>query len=252
MSKRQRRWLVWANVLLAAGFLVWYFGAAALFMVETRYVGWKFPEVVRVPVELGDLSVAQGAGRTLSYFGYEFEAPWDDVDEAKGKQVGKVQLIAFRSDKAILFSRMAPKEFVTEFLTNTKINPRDLRALYGEEALQSDYALHRLILEATPGKINLLTPRQEAVGNAMLLVMKGIMVPGRGETEIYRVRTEKFQGFQFGDPKSRPKSVNIEMYAKDGGLSFIFVQREKGNAEGITQAEINRVIRTARRAPDEN
>ncbi len=116
LSKRQRKWMVRANVVLVAGFCVWHFGVAALFVVETRYVAWKFPAVEKVPMELADLSISTAQGRTLSYFGYKFEVPWDDLDEGKMKQVGKMQLIAFRSGNAILFSRMAPKEFVQTFL----------------------------------------------------------------------------------------------------------------------------------------
>lgn len=250
LSKRQRRWLVRANVVLVAGFCVWHFGVAALFVVETRYVGWKFPSVQKAPVELTDLSISQAAGRKLSYFGYEFEVPWDDLDEGKMKQVGKMQLIAFRSGNAMLFSRIAPKEFVQTFLTGTKIDADNLRKLCGEEALQSDYSLHRLILEATPRQITLLSRREDAARSAMLLVIKGVMIPRGGESGIFRVRNEKFQGFQFGDPRGRPKSLGVEMFAEDGGLSFLFEQREKGPSTAITQAEINRVVQTARKIPE--
>lgn len=251
LSKRQRKWLVRVNVVLVAGFCVWHFGVAALFVVETRYVGWKFPAVKNAPVELTDSSISEAAGRKLSYFGYEFEVPWDDLDEGKTKQIGKMQLIAFRSGNAVLFSRMAPKEFVQTFLANTKIDPDNLRKVCGEEALHSDYSLHQLILEATPGQITLLTRREDAARSAMLLVMKGVMVPGEGESGIFRVRTDQREGFQYGDPQSRPKSLDVEIYADDGGLSFIFAQKVKGSGPAITQAEINRVIQTARKIPVE-
>jgi hypothetical protein len=241
--------MVRANVALVAGFCVWHFGVAALFVVETRYVGWKFPAVKEAPMELADLSVAPEMGRKLTYFGYEFEVPWD-VDEGKTKQIGKMERIAFRSGNAMLFSRMAPKEFVQTFLLRTKIDEENLRKLCGEEALESDYALKRLILETTPGAITLLTSREEAARGAMLVVMKGVMIPRGGETGIFRVRNEKFEGFQFGDPQRRPKSMSVEFYGEDGGLSFIFAQKENGAAARITQAEINRVIQTARKIPE--
>lgn len=252
MSKRQRIFLVWANVFLVAGFYVWYFGAATLFVLETRYVEWKSPIVKKIPVELTDLSVSQAPGLKLSYFGYEFEVPWDDLDEGKIKQVGKMKMqrIAFRSGNVILFSRTAPKEFVQTFLSTAKADPDNARKLWGEEALQSDYSLHRLILEATPGQVSLFTRREDAARGAMLLVTKGVMVvPKGGESGIFRVRTGGFQGFQYGDPQSRPKSLNVEIFADDGGLNFIFAQRGEGPSPAITQAEINRVIQTVRKIP---
>lgn len=251
LSKRQRKWLVRANVALVAGFCVWHFGVATFFVAETRYVGWKYPAVKQAPIGLTDCSISQATGRKLSYFGYEFEVPWDDLDEGKTKQMGKMRLIAFRSGNAMLFSRMAPKEFVQTFLSSTKVDPENVRKLWGEEALESDYALHRLILEATPEQVTLFTHREDAVRDAMLILFKGIMMPRGGESGIFRVRTEKFQGFQFGDPHSRPKSLDVEIFAEDGGLGFIFAQKDKGTTPAITQAEINRVIQTARKIPEE-
>jgi hypothetical protein len=247
MTKRQRRLVLWANVLLVAGFSVWHFGVATLFVVETRYVGWKFPAVQKTPVELTDLSISQVPGRKLSYFGYEFEVPWDDLDQGKMKQVGKGQLIAFRSGNALLFSKAAPKEFVQTFLSTTKVGPDKVRSLWGEEALRSDYSLHLLILEATPGEVSLFTRREDAVRSSMLILFKGIMTPRGGESGIFRVRTDRFQGFQYGDPQARPKLLNVDIFADDGGLSFAFAQKGQGLSPAITQAEINRVIQTVRR-----
>jgi hypothetical protein len=83
----------------------------------------------------------------------------------------------------------------------------------------------------------------------MLLAIKGIMIPSGGETGIFRVRTGKFQGFQYGDPKSRPKTIDIEVFADDGGLAFLFAQREQGPVPAITQGEINRVLQSVRKTP---
>src|SRR5713101_4612556 len=250
MTKRQRKLVIWANVFIITGFCVWHFGVATLFVLETHYVVWKFPLVWKTPMELTDLSISQAPGQRLSYFGYEFEVPWSDLDEGKMKRMGKGQLIAFRSGNAILVLRAAPKEFVQTFLSTTKVGPDNVRNLWGEEALESDYSLHRLILEATPGEVTLFTRREDAVRSSMLVLFKGIMTPRGGESGIFRVRTDKFQGFQYGDPQARPKSLNVEIFADDGGLGFVFAQRGEGLFPAITQAEINRVIQTVRKIPE--
>lgn len=248
MSKPKRRLFILAVTSALCVAFAWFFGLSMMFAVEARYFGWKTPVVKRTPIELSDLSVSQASGQKLSYHGYEFEVPWE-VDEAKTKQTGKMQLVAFRSGNALLFSSMAPKEFVNTFLSSSGSDPETLRKLYGEDALVSDYSLHRLILEATPAKVSLFTPRREAVGGTMLLVMKGITIPREGESGIFRIQTGNFRGFQFGDPKQHPKSVEVEIFADDGGFGFVFVQQEKGPAPAITQAEINRVIESLRKAP---
>jgi hypothetical protein len=226
---------------------VWFFGVATMFALEARYVGWKMPAVRRTPAELEDSSIAQGPGQKLSYFGYEFEVPWD-VEEAKTRQAGRMQLVVFRSGNALLVSRMAPKEFVNSFLSSAKCDPAAVRALYGENVLQSDYSLTRLILEATPDQVGLLASRRNAVAGAMLLVIKGIMIPQAGESGIYRIRAGNFQGFQFGDPTRRPKSLDVEIFEEGGGLGFIFTQRENGPVPPITQAEINRVVQSLQKS----
>jgi hypothetical protein len=86
---------------------------------------------------------------------------------------------------------------------------------------------------------------------AMLLLVKGIMIPSGGETGIFRIRSGNFQGFQYGDPQSCPKSLDVEIFSSDGGLAFLFVQRKDGPVPLITQAEINRVIQTIRMVRDQ-
>jgi intracellular septation protein A len=80
----------WVRVLvglgiavITCGFYLWFFGVQTFIALEARYIAWKMPIVNKVPVELPDLSVSQASGKKLSCFGYEFEVPWDDIDQAK-------------------------------------------------------------------------------------------------------------------------------------------------------------------------
>ncbi|HKW64752.1 MAG TPA: hypothetical protein VJN89_19520 [Candidatus Acidoferrum sp.] len=246
MSTSKRGLFVFVIVGLLCASYLWFFGVATMFALEARYVGWKMPVVKKTPVELPDQSIVQVAGRKLAYFGYEFEVPWE-IDEAKSKQVGGMQLVAFRSGNTLLVSRIPAKEFVNDFVSMRKADPDGLRALYGEDVLQSDYSLKERIFETTPHKVGLLTPRSEAAASAMLLLIKGIMMPSGGESGIYRIRTGDFKGFQFGDPRSRPRSFDLEIHDEEGGFGFVFFQRQNGSEPPITQAEINFVIQSLRK-----
>lgn len=251
MSKSKRILLALVIAGLLCVIYLWFFGAATMFALEARYVGWKMPIVRRTPTELPDQSITEAPCQKLNYFGYEFEVPWE-IDEAKSKQGGEMQLVALRSGNSLLVSRIPPKEFVNGFLSMGKADLASLRALYGGEVLQSDYSLKQQILEATPEKVGLLTPRRKAAGTAMLLVIKGIMMPNGAESGIYRIRAGDLRGFQFGDPRSRPKSIDLEIHNEEGGFGFIFAQRQNGSEPPITQADINRVIQSLRKSTNQN
>jgi len=251
MSKTKRILFILAASGLLCGAYLWFFGTATMFVLEAKYVGWRMPVVKKTPTELPDQAIAQGLARRLAYFGYEFEVPWE-IDEAKSKRVGQMQLVAFRSGNSLLVSRSAPKEFLNAFLSTGKGDAAILKALYGDDVLKSDYSLKDRILETTPDKVGVLTPRKGAVGNAMLLLIKGVMMPLEGESGIYRIQTGDFRGFQFGDPRSRSRSIDLEIHNEDGGFGFVFIQRQSGSVAPITQAEINRVIQSLRKSPSQS
>jgi len=241
MSRRKRFLIILAVVVVLCGAYVLFFGIVTMFAVEARYMGWKMPVVKQTPRALQNSSISGAAGRKLSYFGYEFEVPWDDVDDARTKVYpnGLVGIV-FHSGVTMIFTRSGPKESVTG--VQSKLHDT-LQACYGEKVLQSDYALTRLILEATPDKITLLTSRKDAVGGLVLLVLKGIATGTEANSGIYSIETRHFQGFQYGGPQSRPRKIIVDLFADDGGrLEFIF--GGKDGPANISQSDINRVVQT--------
>jgi hypothetical protein len=77
---------------------VYWAGPVALSIWTAR----KVPNRVRlVPRDLEDGSISQVTGSKLSYFGYEFEVPWNDIDPALTKLYPKLNpnrvVLTFRS-----------------------------------------------------------------------------------------------------------------------------------------------------------
>lgn len=140
---------------------------------------------------------------------------------------------------------------MNDFLSTGKGDPVGMKALYGDDVFESDYLLKERIFEMTPDKAGLFTPQKEAAGNAMLLVIKGIMMPSGGESGVYRIRTGDFRGFQFADNRSRPRSLDLEIDNEEGGFGFIFVQQQRGSEPSITQAEINCVMQSLRKSSNQ-
>ena len=197
------------------------------------------------------MSISQAPGMNLSYFGYEFEVPWTDIDKEKTKIIGgnKV-IIVFRSGNVLMMWSGPPHEFMNGLLEQMKLDRDAFRKVYGDEALQSDYNFQCLILETTPDKIILLSTGKTAVSQAVLLTVKSICVPGDPDSGIFAVQGKEFKGFQYGRPQSPPKHLNVELFPEGGHLDLFFEQKKSGPTL-ISQADINRVVQTIHKVPAE-
>jgi len=143
--KKTKRILTWLGVTVAfGGVYLWFFGFSTFAALEMRYLAWKNPEIRRTPVDLLASSLSAPSGKTILFNGYEFEIPWQDVDEEKSKVTKTQKVIAFHSGNAILVGLSAPKEFVNLVLSSG-FDAKSFRAIYGDEPLQSDYAMERLM-----------------------------------------------------------------------------------------------------------
>src|SRR5215472_5397336 len=154
MSRWKRGLMSFGIVVVACVTYAWLFGTQSFLVLEAHTVARKLPLVKRTPMELTDLSISQAPGMNLSYFGYEFEVPWIDIDREKTKIVGgNKAIIAFRSGNGLMVWSGPPHEFMNGLFEQLKIDQDTFRKVYGDEALQSDYNFQRLILETTPDKI---------------------------------------------------------------------------------------------------
>jgi hypothetical protein len=245
MSRRLRRILISLGaIVLLCVLYAWFFGLQTMALFETRKLARRAPIVKETPRPLPDTSISWPPGTKLSYFGYEFEVPWSDLDDPKTKRGGKNVVLTFRSGRLLRVGIAQPREFVNTILE--QINPQSFRQFYGDLPLQSDYAMWSLIANATPEKVNLLSSQQEAVGIPMLLVIKAIAVPE--ESAIYSLQTDEFKGFQFGDPERHPRHIVVDLFADDGGLEFAFFGEPGQNRLEISQAEINCVVQAVRKS----
>src|SRR5207253_4753487 len=90
MSTRARILIGLFVVVLVCVAYLWFFGFQTLIALEARYLTRKAPIVRVAPAQLTDFSISRSPVRKLSYFGYEFEVPWNDVDEAKRSEERRV------------------------------------------------------------------------------------------------------------------------------------------------------------------
>jgi len=246
----------WARILIALFVVVllcvaylWFFGFQTLILLEARYLTRKTPAVNMAPAQLTELSVSRSPGRKLSYFGYEFEVPWNDVDEAKTGVIPDKNkaMIFFQSGNALSVWHGSPRAFLNQVLSNDKIDQNTLRRIVGDEALQSDFALYRTILQMTPDKMTPFESQTDAGNQALLLLVKGVGMPPGGDSGVFSVSAGEFSGFQFGRPQNQSGEVSVRVFSDSSSLNFIFNQKLGGPAF-LSQPDINRILNTLRKA----
>lgn len=172
------------------------------------YAARKVPAVARVvPTELQDRSVSQAPGMRLSYLGYEFEIPWDDLDESKTQLYPKDKpakiraLLDFRSGLRVMVGAIPPREMADGFTRGNlgfgKMPPQAVELLFGHGAATSDYTFVNNVYEFTPDKMHYwsLSDRLHA-RETVLLTIKSIMPSASAETGIFRVQNQGYKGFQ--------------------------------------------------------
>jgi hypothetical protein len=236
-------------ITIVCAIYLWNFGPQTFFAVETRYWARTVPVIKKVPVELGDLSASSAAGKKLTYFGYEFEVPWDDIDEAKSHLIGKIAIVAFRSGNVLSVMSGQPRELVKMVQSSGKVDDATFVKLYGNDALNSDYAFLRIMLETTPDQITPFVSKKQAASSAMLLMMKGFAASRRGDSSLFVVRAADMSGFQFGHPSDSSDGFDVELFSESGELDFVFGQKANGTTK-IVQSDINRILRTLHKVSD--
>lgn len=248
-----RRILTTIVVTLGAIFVaVNWIGPVAL----SFYAARKVPPVANVvPVDLKDHSVSVAKGMTLSYFGYEFEVPWSDLDESKTILYPKDKpektrvVLTFRSGLRLMLTAVPAREFAGEFATDFKMPAQKFEAVFGRGAATSDYTFVRNVYEFTPARMHYWALSSGVhYREQMVLMIKSIMLVKEADTGIFCVQNQEYKGFQQGDPKVRQDKLVLDLYSDDNHPEVIFLQKDYHDSAGVTQPEINRIVQSLHRA----
>jgi hypothetical protein len=202
------------------------------------YIARTTPAVDKVvPTQLSDMSVSPVPGKKLSYFGYEFEVPWRDLDDAQTQ----------------LFERPDSQTVWLGFRSGLK-----LFVAFRTKPPADEYAILKRTYETTPDQIHywaLCTSRKSRL-QTMLLVAKSGFLQGVGlgaasnpaESGIFELQNQSYKGFQYGDPKIRQDQIQIVLYAGDDTrMKIRILQAAYDDPAGVTQPEINRIIQSLHR-----
>lgn len=221
------------------------------------YAARKAPRITRVvPELLRDDSVSQAPGMRLSYFGYEFEVPWSDLDDPLTKLYprdtptkNRVDL-HFRSGLRIVVTAIPRREWARGLAQDLKLSPPVIESTFGPEALQSDDRFVQAVYEFTPARMNhWTTSRGVQNRDELLLMIKSIALLKSAETGIFTLQNQSYHGFQEGNPQARQDGITVHLYSDKGSVEIIFLQKDYKNPAGVTQAEINRMVQSLHATP---
>jgi hypothetical protein len=100
-------------------------------LITTRMEARKVPAVRIAPQALADYSVSQSPGMTLSYFGYEFEVPWNaSFKETLGKTL--VQLRFQSGQNVVLIVPENQGGLLTEIVPDKSTHIKGLEPIFGD------------------------------------------------------------------------------------------------------------------------
>lgn len=192
------------------------------------------------PQALADYSVSDAPGTTLSYFGYEFEVPWNTRYTQKAGK-GGVALIKFESGQDVIFIVPANQDgLLAEIVQDRSSNLKGLQPVFGDLINRSAYDQYAVLLNTTPRRIRAFGPRVEAARGVALLTIKAIAFGPGLESGVFAFELPDKRGFQIGDPR-KSKRVDLEVFGMGGHHVEISCAASK-DSNKLSQAEINRIL----------
>lgn len=194
-----------------------------------------------VPRELSDHAITTTLGTKLSYFGYQFEVPWTDVDASQTKAYRDMVILTFRSGLKLMFG-VAPKD-------SLKKESALLSAFTGHS--NSDFETFDELYRFTPSQLHLwaLSPKVH-YRETLMLTMKSLLLFPEARTGFFYVGNSELKGFQQGDPQAWPETdhprrrytVLLELFSDDGHMNLTLVQENDKSQVGVFQTDINRIV----------
>lgn len=242
-----RKWKRSTAVCLSICLIVtafWFtYGRPIVFLLMIRRDLRNTPELWVVPRPLPDTPAGLPAGKTLSYFGYEFDSPWTEVGEVK--QAKSLAFVYFSEGQMIgIFDPAQLPDLVGMLKQGDGQSSSGRSAVLTERATASNYALRSTILNLTPGDLRISFFRRQMLTNSVLLMMKEVETPSIRDG-IFSFETNWFRGFQEGDP-ARDAMVIIYGYDAEDREIEVWVGSKRGAKNRPTQADVDCVLYSLR------
>lgn len=223
-------------------------GPPIAIFVTARWVGMKLPAVKVTPMPLSDYSVSSGPGTAFSYFGYNFEVPWNQGFKQKAFRADGLVRLQFESGQdMLLISPSDQSGLLTQITQDKSSDLKSLQFVFGDLMNRSPYDQYSALLDTTPRSIRAFGPRAEAVRGTTLLTLKAIAMGPGLNTGAFSFQWPDKRGFQVGDPR-KSRRVDLEIFDLGGHhVEIIFGTAKEGIY--LTQPDINRILKSIHAVP---
>jgi hypothetical protein len=175
----------------AVGFANWFIQP---YLIAGKF-GMDKPFLERVPAPLNDTSIATLTGMSIQRYGCSFQVPWDSIEKQYSSDY--VAVLRFSGGASLMLT--SPDDPVLPFAEIAKKGPQEhaaMAALFGENAIRSDYDLVRAALYARPSDVRWWNSRSAHVRIFELMGQKGILLLTNSPT-AHPLATASVRGFQF-------------------------------------------------------
>lgn len=243
---------IFALILLALGI---YFGPQTV-------VYWRLRQFLLIPPDYpprgwssvpGPLSdtTSSATGSVLSYYGYNFEAPWEEPKKVRDE--GTLIRVRFETRQEITFYNPA----------NFQDNPiRDYPELtfgqdanyfteaFGPGAQQSKYQQYEDVISTKPSQLSPFRSHKEFARALILLEIKGLWFEhNTAVPDIFSIQTKGFRGFEIRGLSHDWQMVSLNLFDSADHWLTISVEGDARAGVRMTQSDINCIIQSFGRTP---
>lgn len=201
--------------------------------------GWS-----SAPKQLDDKMASTAEGTVLSYYGYTFEAPWNEPDGARN--VGRWVEVRFKAGQVI---RIFNPEYFPDNPISSSVALGDdnyyFVQAFGAGSHESKYDQFKAICFTTPSNFSPLRSRREYARIRTLLGIKGLWFEHNPVApDIFYFETVNYRGFEFSGLSRGWQDVSLNLFDRTDGWFQIVVIGDSLSGARITQGDINRIIQS--------
>lgn len=206
--------------------------------IRLKYSRDASPRMYLVPQKR---PIAQPAGRGDGFEYTSGQLRFRTPDDAlKTFDSDFARAFVFAGGKSVVVSGQKDGEGVLNALLGGRPEQAEaMRRFWGPENLQTEYAAVNFCLHATPDQGSIFSSRKELMRLPSMLLLKAVYSP-LGDV-IYQFETDRFRGFQFGDPQSS-QAVYVYLFNETDRLFRI-------KLSSLDQVEIDRLLASITFAP---
>ncbi len=253
---RQDRIISWRSALVfaccAIGLIVLcsgaYFGPQTVSYCRLRSTVFRPPGSSprgwsSAPRPLDDTIASTAKGSVLSYYGYRFEVPWDEIDKAWDGE--RTVQIRFKTGQVIRFNN--PQYFQDNPISSHAAQDDGdyFTQAFGTGIRELKYDQFKAIASTTPSQWSPFRSHREFARVRILLGIKGVWFEHNpAAPDIFSFETNDYRGFELSGLSHDWQNVMVNLFDKTDRWFQISVLGDVRSGARVTQPEINRIIQS--------